>query len=129
MDKLTVRILAILTNIWLLYSILLAWLGEVASVSVDIFGDSLAEAILLSVLCFSQGKYHCIWMQCLCCNLLITSLINISSTIFPIEFDVLPFLIIISTTWFISTSFAFYFAISHFIKVKRLKKFLNGEKE
>lgn len=125
-DKLLIRLSVAFTNIWMLYSILLAWCGEETSISKDLFGFSVLGAIILCSICFSQGKYHCRWMQALCLNILFSQSITVIDSVACIFPDAISFLVILTASWFASTILAFYFAISHFIKVKRLKRQRNG---
>lgn len=125
-DKLLIRLSVTFANLWMLYSILLAWCGETTSISNDLFGFSVLGAIILCAICFSQGKYHCRWMQALCVNILFSQIISVIDSITCIFPDAISFLIVLTATWFASTIMAFYFAISHFIKVKRIKSKKNG---
>lgn len=120
MDKFIVRFTVFSSNIWLLYSYAKAWVGEVAWLSAEYFGTSLMSAILLAVLVFSQGKYHCRWAQVLSLNLLFSQSVNILAIYGYCFQDVLIHLAVLSTTWCLSTLLAFYLAIAHFIKVQRL---------
>lgn len=122
MDKAIVRISVILINIWMLCSLAYAWDGVTIEDADSFFGVSLLNAIVLLVIVFAQGNYHCKWMQSLCANILFTQIINILSSYFGFFEDAAVMLYIISYSWSISTILAFYFAISHFIKVQKLKR-------
>lgn len=121
MDKAIVRISTIIFNIYLLITLCNAWDG-VALGSYDmIFGYSAMTGVILAVLSFSQGSYHCKWMRSLALNIVFTQVFTfVVSRYFSIE-DFTLCLVLLSTSWGVSTILAFYFAISHFIKVQRLK--------
>lgn len=122
MDKAIVRLSVIAINLYFLYNLIFAFKGEDTPIADSLFSQSLLSAIVLVVLAFSQGKYHCKWMQALTVNILFTVSINILATKFGAITDVLLYFIAISASWGISTILAFYFAISHFVKVQKLKK-------
>lgn len=126
MDKILVRISAICMSLWMVFSIIFAWFGHVIPFFDVLFGASVISGLLITVLSFSQGRYHCKWMQCICVNILLTQIINVSLYDFVSDESILLYLIVISSTWVFSTLLAFYFAISHFIKVKRIKRLKNG---
>ena len=122
MDKAIVRITTIIFNIYLLITLYNAWQGyELGSYDM-IFGYSALTGLILSVLSFSQGSYHCKWMRSLALNILFTQVFTfVVKRYFVIE-DFTYCLVILSASWGISTILAFYFAISHFIKVQKLKR-------
>ena len=122
MDKAIVRFSVIAINLYFLYNLVFAFQGEDTPIADGLFSQSLLSAIILVVLAFSQGKYHCKWMQALTVNILLTVSLNILATKFGVITDVLFYFIAISASWGISTILAFYFAISHFIKVQKLKR-------
>lgn len=126
MDKFIVRLAAISSNIWLIYSFILAWMGEYTGISAEFFGLTFMGSLVVAVLSFSQGKYHCKWMQALSVNLVFSEMLNILSLYSSVFNDALIYLVILTTSWAVSTILAFYFAISHFIKVKRIKRLKNG---
>lgn len=122
MDKAIVRLSVIAINLYLLYNLICALQGEATPMADSLFSQSLLGAIILVVLAFSQGKYHCKWMQALTVNILFTTATNNACNYFGLFPDVLVHIITISISWGISTILAFYFAISHFVKVQKLKK-------
>lgn len=122
MDKFIIRISVILINIWMLASLAYAWDGVTIEGTDSLFGVSLLNAIVLLVIVFAQGNYHCKWMQSLSVNILFTQIINILSSYFGLFEDAALMLYILSYSWGISTILAFYFAISHFVKVQKLKR-------
>ena len=122
MDKFIIRISVILINIWMLASLVYAWDGVTIEGTDLLFGVSLLNAIVLLVIVFAQGNYHCKWMQSLSVNIVFTQIINILSSYFGLFEDAALMLYILSYSWGISTILAFYFAISHFVKVQKLKR-------
>lgn len=122
MDKAIVRISVIVINLYFLYNLVCALQGEATPVADSMFGQSLLGGIILVVLAFSQGKYHCKWMQALTVNILFTTAINNACNYFGLFPNIMVHIITISISWGLSTIIAFYFAISHFVKVQKLKK-------
>lgn len=122
MDKAIVRLSVIAINLYFLYNLICALQGEATPIADSLFSQSLLGAIILVVLAFSQGKYHCKWMQALTVTILFTTAINTACNYFGLFLDVMVHIITISISWGISTILAFYFAISHFIKVQKLKR-------
>lgn len=122
MDKAIVRISTIIFNIYLLITLCNAWDGVALGIYDMLFGYSAMTGVILSVLAFSQGPYHCKWMKSLALNILFTQVFTFVVTRYFTLEDFTLCLIIISASWGISTILAFYFAISHFVKVQRLKK-------
>ena len=122
MDKFIVRISTIIFNIYLLITLCEAWQGVALGVYDMIFGYSVMTGVILSVLSFSQGPYHCKWMRSLALNILFTQLFTFVVTRYFVLEDFTICLIILSGSWGLSTILAFYFAISHFVKVQKLKK-------
>lgn len=122
MDKAIVRLSVIAINLYFLYNLICALQGEATPIADSLFSQSLLGAIILVVLAFSQGKYHCKWMQALTVNILFTTAINTACNYFGLFPDVMVHIITISISWGISTILAFYFAISHFVKVQKLKR-------
>ena len=122
MDKAIVRISTIIFNIYLLITLCNAWNGVALGAYDMLFGYSAMTGVILSVLAFSQGPYHCKWMKSLALNILFTQVFTfIVTRYFTLE-DFTICLMILSGSWGLSTVLAFYFAISHFVKVRRLKK-------
>lgn len=122
MDKFIVRISTIVFNIYLLITLCKAWQGVALGMYDMIFGYSAMTGVILSVLSFSQGPYHCKWMRSLALNILFTQLFTFIVTRYFVLEDFTICLIILSGSWGLSTILAFYFAISHFVKVQKLKK-------
>lgn len=126
MDKAIVRFSVIVINLYFLYTVVCALFGESTPLSDSFFSQSLLGAIILVILAFSQGKYHCKWMQALTLNILFTTSVNIAANYLGLFQDIMVHIIVVSLSWSVSTILAFYFAISHFIKVKRIKRLKNG---
>ena len=122
MDKAIVRLSVIAINLYFLYNLICALQGEATPIADSLFSQSVLGAIILVVLAFSQGKYHCKWMQALTVNILFTTSINTACNSFNLIPDIMTHIIVVSISWGISTILAFYFAISHFAKVQKLKR-------
>lgn len=130
MDKAIVRITTIIFNIYLLITLCNAWQGYALGSYDMIFGYSAMTGLILSVLSFSQGSYHCKWMRSLALNILFTQVFIFIVSEYTLIEDFTYCLVILSASWGISTILAFYFAMSHFVKVQRLnKKRLNQYKQ
>lgn len=122
MDKAVVRISTIVFNIYLLITLCNAWNGYELGNYDMLFGYSAMTGLILSVLAFCQGPYHCKWMRSLAVNIMFTQVFTFFVTNYTSIEDFTLCLVGISFTWGLSTVLAFYFAISHFVKVQELKK-------
>lgn len=122
MDKAIVRITTIIFNIYLLITLCNAWQGCALGNYDMIFGYSAMTGLILSVLSFSQGSYHCKWMRSLALNILFTQVFTFVVSEYTAIEDFTYCLVILSVSWGVSTILVFYFAISHFVKVQKLKK-------
>lgn len=122
MDKFIIRISVILINIWMLASLVYAWDGVTIEDADSLFGVSLLNAIVLLVIVFAQGNYHCKWTRSLALNILFTQVFTFVVSEYTVIEDFTYCLVILSVSWGISTIIAFYFAISHFVKVQKLKR-------
>lgn len=122
MDKFIVRLSAILINIYVPVTFLFAINGIDISVYDYWFSTSIMFGIVLSVLSYSQGKYHCKWMRGLCYNgISVPSIcyLDASCNMFS---DNIEFIIGLASIWSLGILYTLYEAITHFRKVKRLTK-------
>lgn len=126
MDKFIVRFSILALNAYILVVIKFASKGIDISVYDFIFTDSVLFGIVLTVLCHTQGQYHCVWMRALCYNLIFipsVNYINAKYYIFNSEDEYIDF---IYKSMYVSIVFTIILAINHFLKVIKLKKKRNN---
>lgn len=122
MDKFLVRLLPIISNIYIIVTVILCWNGIDLSILDYCFSTSLLFGILLTVLCHVQGKYHCRWMRFLCYDLVVIPLLSLVDSLFPLFYIVEDYLMSISVIILFSVSATMVMAVRHFLKVRTLNK-------
>lgn len=121
MDKVIVRLSIILLTIYMAISLAFAWNGCLLYNCDSLFSCSLVCGVLLNVLVYSQGKYHCVYMRGLCANLIVTPTLNYLDGEYSIFEDAELMLIVLSSMWIISVTSTLILAFRHFYKVQKLK--------
>lgn len=76
MDRFIVRLSILALNVYMIVVTILAYNGIDISYLDYIFTDSVLFGIVLTTLCHTQGRYHCVWMRALCYNLIVIPLLN-----------------------------------------------------
>ena len=122
MDKLLVRILPILLNLYIIVVTLFAINGIDVSVYDYWFSPSIMMGILLSVLAHSQGRYHCKWIRALCYNLIFVPAISYIDAIYPLFYSGETFVIALISDVFITIFATIILAINHFRKARKVTK-------
>lgn len=122
MDKFIIRISIIIFSLFIGISLCFAWNGILISEYDSLFSCSFMSGLILNVLVFSQGKYHCAYMRGLASNLIITPLINFTDSYFLIFEDAYIYVLVLSIIWIFSFITTLFLAIHHFTKVNKIKK-------
>lgn len=122
MDRLVVRILPIVMNLYIIISTLYAMNGIDISVCDYWLSCSIGCGILLSVLVHSQGKYHCKWVRVLCYNLIFVPAVSYVDSMYPLFNSVENYIFAICIDILAVTILTIGLAIHHFIKVRRVIK-------
>lgn len=121
MDKFIVRASVIVLNLHIFSSLILALNGIDNSDYDILFSNSLLFGIVLTVLCHSQGKYHCKWIRLLCYNLILVPLINFIDVKIGIFQDARCCIYTYAAFGIISVAITVYLAIKHFRRVNKVK--------
>ena len=122
MDKLIVRLVIIITTIYMAVSFIFAWMGIDLYQYDSLFFPSLINGVLLTTLCHAQGRYHCVYMRGLCYNMILTPSLIFIDYQYNIFDSALESLIILSVLWIIFVSSTLLLAIRHFRKIKNLNR-------
>ena len=122
MDRLVVRILPIVMNLYIIISTLYAMNGIDISVYDYWMSCSIGCGILLSVLAHSQGKYHCTWVRMLCYNLIFVPLLGFIDSIWPLFYSVEEYIFTLCIEMSVVILLTIGLALHHFIKVRRVIK-------
>ena len=122
MDKFIVRFSILVLTFFIAISLYNAWNGDLISEYDSLFSCSFISGLLINVLVYSQGKYHCVYMRGLSANLLFTPIINFVDGKYLLFNDAYLFLLILSLSWAISFIITFVLSIKHFIRVRKLNK-------
>jgi len=122
MDRFLVRILPIVLNLYIIVVTAFAWNGIDISVYDYWFSCTISMGVLLTVLCHSQGKYHCKWIRALCYNLIFVPLINYVDALYPLFYTVESFLFAFCIDIFITILATIILAINHFRRVRKVLK-------
>lgn len=122
MDKFIVRFSILALNVYMIVVIALSYMGIDISVYDYLFTDSLLFGIVLTTLCHTQGRYHCVWMRALCYNLIAVPLLNFIDAKNPLFETIEGYLYTIAAIVFINVVATIILAINHF---RRVRKVLN----
>lgn len=122
MDNFIVRLSILVLTSFIAFSICYAWNGVLISEYDSLFSCSLISGILLNVLVYSQGKYHCVYMRGLSGNLIFTPAINYLDGKYVLFDNAETFLTVLSASWILSFIITTILAINHFTKVRKLKR-------
>lgn len=120
MDKFIVRLTIISMTIYMAISLLYAWNGVLISEYDSVFCCSLSSGVLLNVLVYSQGNYHCVYMRGLSANLVATPLLVFLDGYYNLFEDSDSLIITMSVMWFLGVYSTIVLAVEHFMKVKKL---------
>lgn len=122
MDKLLVRLLPILLNLYIIAAMTFAWAGIDISVYDYWFSCPILMGILLTVLSHTQGKYHCKWIRALCYNLIFTSSLTYIDSVYVLFETAQPYLIMLTASMSVSIITTIVLAINHFRRVRKVLK-------
>lgn len=122
MDKFIVRFSAIVLTLYMIIVTCFAFNGVDISEYDYIFTDSFIIGLVLTTLCHSQGRYHCVWMRAMCYNLMFIPIINFIDCKYTLFENVENYIYLICISLSITVIATFILAINHFRKVKKLKK-------
>lgn len=120
MDKFIIRFSIIALNAYILIVLSFALNGIDISEYDFIFTDSLLFGIVLTVLCLSQGRYHCKWIRFLCYNLIICPTVNFLDFKFGLFSDISFYIYFICGIMLIGIFATIVLAILHFRKVRKV---------
>lgn len=123
-----IRISIFCISIYLLVAIIFAFLGIEFFYLDFLFGHNLMLDLILLIFCYNDKRFHCKYMRFLCYNLLFADLLWLIDSNFVIFSESIYQLYTLSIVWMISAIVTTSLAISHFRKVKRLKRIRNGNK-
>lgn len=122
MDKFIVRFAAIALTVYMIAVTALAFYVVDISEYDYLFTDSFIIGLVLTTLCHTQGKYHCVWMRAMCYNLTIVPLINFFDCKYPIFETAESYVYFIGSCLALTVLSTLILAINHFRKVRKLKK-------
>lgn len=122
MDKFIVRFAILSLNVYMISVIALAYMGIDISVYDYLFTDSLLFGIVLTTLCHTQGRYHCVWMRALCYNLIAIPILNFIDANMPLFETIEGYLYAIAAIVSINVIATIILAINHFRRVRKATK-------
>lgn len=122
MDKFIVRLSAIVLTLYMIFVVVLAFNGIDISEYDYLFTDSFIIGVVLTTLCHTQGRYHCIWMRAMCYNLTIIPLINFIDCKYPLFENAEDYVYFIGACLTLTVLSTFILAINHFRKVRKITK-------
>lgn len=123
MEKVIVRATIFGLAIYMLIVFYFAWNGVIVTFDGYVV---LLDYCLYRLAC-DEGKYHCKYARAIPINLMFTDTFSCFHTAFNIIPSAEIYLFIVSGTWAISVVVTIYLGISHFRKVRELKKKKNYE--
>ena len=124
MDRLLVRVLPIILNLYVIVAISMAWFGYDISIYDYWFSCPITMGVLLSVLVNVQGKYHCKWMRYLCYNLVFVPSVTYLDSAYLLFDDAYVYLIVITSSMALAILATIVLSIRHFHLVRKV---LNGK--
>lgn len=122
MDKFLVRLLPILLNLYITIVIALSFAGIDISTLDYWFSSSITMGVLLTVLCHTQGRYHCKWIRLLCYNLIFVPLLGFIDSIWPLFYSVEEYIFTLCIEMSVVILLTIGLALHHFIKARRVIK-------
>lgn len=121
LDVFIVRVLPFVLFIQVGVSILNCWRGVDLSDFYLLHSNSAIYSASLYFISLSNKKYHCIWNRAMYVLLIVVPIFNyLDAKLFNIETYLYVYLVTIM--YFITAIITAYLAISHFIKVRKLKR-------
>ena len=120
MDRLLVRILPIVLNLYVIVVTAFAWNGVDISVYDYWFSSPITLGLIFTVLCHSQGKYHCKWIRFLCYNLIFVPLVSFFDAINPIFYEAESMITFICVDMLVTIVATVILAINHFRRVRKV---------
>lgn len=129
MDKFIVRLSSVILTVYMIVATLFALNGIDISEYDFIFTNSFIIGLVLTVLCHSQGKYHCVWMRAMCYNLMFIPIVNFIDSKYPLFETVEGYIYIICISLSITVLSTLILAINHFRKVSRILKLKRQQHE
>ena len=127
MDKLIVRLSAILVNIYMAIVLIFALSGIDISIYDYWFSTSMLFGLVLSVLAHSQGKYHCKWMRGLCYTSISVPAVGYVDAMYGIFGNAMDFIIAIACIWTLGILYTLFEAMRHFIKIRCIIRKKHGK--
>lgn len=121
MDKFIVRFSILALTLYMIIVTAFAFYGIDVSEYDYIFTDSFMSGILLTTLCHSQGRYHCVWMRAMCYNLMFVPSVNFIDSKYPIFVNAEDYVYFISASILVTIIATLILAFRHFYKVQKLK--------
>lgn len=121
LDVFIVRILPFFLYIQVGVSILSCWTGIELFDFYLLHSNSVIYALSLFFISLSNQRYHCIWNRAMYIFLIAIPTFNYLDTKF-LNIDTYIYLCTITIFYFIIAIITAYLAISHFIKVRKLKR-------
>lgn len=122
MDKFIVRFAAIALTIYMILVTVLAFDGIDISEYDYIFTDSFIIGLVLTTLCHTQGKYHCVWMRAMCYNLTFIPIVNFLDCKYPLFENAESYVYFIASCLVLTVFSTFLLAVNHFRRVRKVKK-------
>lgn len=122
MDRLLVRLLPIILNTYIIIVMSLAYIGIDISVYDYLFSCPIMMGILLTVLCHSQGKYHCKWIRALCYNLIFVPAVTFYDALYPIFYYAEAYIYFLCADMSVAILSTITLAVIHFRKVRKITK-------
>lgn len=120
MDRFLVRVLPIILNLYVIVVTAFAWIGIDISIYDYWLSCPITMGILLTVLCHTQGKYHCKWIRLLCYNLIFVPVVSYIDAITPIFYEAEDMIAFLCIDMFITIFITIILAIMHFRKVRKI---------
>lgn len=122
MDKFIVRASILILNIYIVAVVYMAFCGIDISEYDFLFTDTVLFGVVLTTLCHTQGRYHCIWMRALCYNSIFVPTINFIDNQHPLFYTAEGYIYFIAISLSITIIATIILAIRHFIRVIRVKR-------
>lgn len=129
MDKFIVRLSSVILTVYMIVATLFALNGIDISEYDFIFTNSFIIGLVLTVLCHSQGKYHCVWMRAMCYNLMFIPIVNFIDSKYPLFETVEGYIYLICISLSITVLSTLILAINHFRKVSKVLKLKRQQHE
>lgn len=129
MDKFIVRLSSVILTVYMIVATLFALNGIDISEYDFIFTNSFIIGLVLTVLCHSQGKYHCVWMRAMCYNLMFIPIVNFIDSKYPLFETVEGYIYLICISLSITVLSTLILAINHFRKVSKVIKLKRQQHE